>query len=122
MDSTWANQYITCLYYQIQTMATAGIVQTNNFTEKIFNTLVVLILSGTFAYSFNVIGIVCQDIFQDEEILNRKLNDVSHYMQRRDVSKLVQSKVKKFIEYMHYEERHGSQRGRELVLSITPNL
>ena len=46
-------------------MVTAGSLMTNSTVEKIFNILICMILSVTFAYSINTIGIILNDMEKD---------------------------------------------------------
>lgn len=43
-------------------------------------------------------------------------------MTKRNISKTLQSKVKRYMEYMHAEELYGYQRGTELIGTLSNKL
>ena len=67
-------------------MVTAGSLLTNSTVEKIFNILICMILSVTFAYSINTIGIILNDMEKDSTELKEKLNHINHYMTLRNIN------------------------------------
>ena len=62
-------KYVNALYYSVITMITVGHFQIESTTEKAISIVVVLALSGTFAYSLNRIGIITEYMFKNEEEL-----------------------------------------------------
>ena len=62
-------RYVNSLYYSVLTMATVAFIETNSHTEKTISIFLVLILSGTFAYSVSNLGVILQDLFKDDNEL-----------------------------------------------------
>ena len=50
------------------------------------------------------------------------MRDINHYMKYRQVNRLLQMKIRRYIEYMHQEEKYGSQRGDKLADDLSKNL
>ena len=65
-------RYINCLYYSVLTMITVGHFNITSSTEKGLSVILVLILSGAFAYSLNQIGIILEFMFKSEMELKFK--------------------------------------------------
>ncbi len=61
-------------------MITVGIINTQSTNEKLFSIFISILLSMTFAYSINTIGIILQDFSKDENELKSRLKDINHYM------------------------------------------
>ena len=66
VDKNWDVRYINSVYYAVLTMITAGYNNTDSLNEKIFSIFSVIILSSTFAYSINTIGIILQEMNKNE--------------------------------------------------------
>ena len=62
IDEDWIVVYINSLYYSVLTMITVAYVDTNSPVEKFISIFLVLCLSGIFAYSINMIGIIVQQM------------------------------------------------------------
>ena len=41
------------------------------------------------------------------ELNRNKMNDLNHYMKKRNIPKNLQMKMRRYIEYMHEEEKFG---------------
>ena len=67
-------------------MITAGALQTNSNSEKVFIILICMILSVTFAYTINTIGAILNEMEKDGAELKEKLNHINHYMKLRNVN------------------------------------
>ena len=68
-DKNWKIRYINSVYFAVLTMITVGIINTNNYIEQAISILIVLILSGVFAYSINTIGQILQEMNINENEL-----------------------------------------------------
>ena len=84
--ANWFDRYVNAIYYEILTMVTAGSLITNSTIEKIFNILICMTLSVTFAYTINTIGIILNDMEKDSTQLKEKLNHINHYMSLRNLN------------------------------------
>ena len=54
--------------------------------------------------------------------LRSKINDVQHYMKTRNVSQNLKMRIRRYMEYMHEEEKMGSQRGELHLNCLSDNL
>ena len=59
-------RYINALYYSVLTMITVAYLETDSHTEKGISIILVLILSGTFAYSLSSISVILQNMIKNE--------------------------------------------------------
>ena len=82
-------------------MVTAGSLLTNSTIEKLFNIIICMILSVTFAYSINTIGIILNEMEKDSTELKDKLNHINHYMKLRNINSLLQARIRRFIFFFY---------------------
>ena len=68
-DSLWYSKYINSLYFAVLTMITVGHISTQSDLEKTISIFIVLILSLVFAYSINTIGMILQELNNNENDL-----------------------------------------------------
>ena len=47
---------------------------------------------------------------------------MTHFMRKRNISRALQMRVRRYMEYMHEEEKEGSQRGGMLIQALSTNL
>ena len=66
IDENFYDQYINALFYSVLTMITVGHFSVTSSTEKAISIILVLALSGAFAYSLNRIGIILEYMFKSE--------------------------------------------------------
>ena len=66
-DKTWFIKYINAIYYSVLTMITVGHITTQSHLEKGLSIIVVIILSGVFAYSINTIGNILNAMRKNSE-------------------------------------------------------
>ena len=92
-------------------MITAGSLSTQSNYEKIFIILICMILSVTFAYTINTIGVILNEMEKDEIELKEKLSHINHFMKLRNINTNLSARIRRYIEYLHKEEKMGSKRG-----------
>ena len=90
--------------------------------ERLFAIIVMLMSCGVFAYSLNSMGSIFQEMYKKENEFRAKLVDISYYMNKRNIQKTLQSKIKRYLEYMHEEEMYGYQRGTDLINGLSNKL
>ena len=90
--------------------------------ERLFAIIVMLMSCGVFAYSLNSMGSIFQEMYKKENEFRAKLVDISYYMNKRNIQKTLQSKIKRYLEYMHEEEMYGYQRGTDLIAGLSNKL
>lgn len=61
-------------------------------------------------------------MYKKDNELRSKLMDANYYMRKRNINKNIQSKIKRYLEYMHEEEVYGFQRGTELIQGLSNKL
>ena len=66
-DEPFHIRYIESLYLSVSTMITSGGFSTTNFIEQIISIFIMVILSGMFAYSINILGSILQEINQNDK-------------------------------------------------------
>lgn len=105
-------------------MITVGYGDINAYTniERAYAIAVMLLCCGVFAYSLNSMGTIIQEMYKKENDFRGKLVDISYYMNKRNINKPLQSKIKRYLEYMHEEEMYGYQRGTELIANLSNKL
>ena len=69
IEENWIVKYVNSVYYSVLTMITVGVPKTNSTVEKSFHIFINIVLSGTFAYSVSVIGIILQEMNKDNNEL-----------------------------------------------------
>jgi hypothetical protein len=90
--------------------------------ERFYAIIVMLMSCGVFAYSLNSVGSIFQEMYKKDNEFRIKLVDISYYMGKRNINKSLQSKVKRYLEYMHEEEMYGYQRGTDLITGLSNKL
>ena len=64
-------------------------------------------------------------IFSFKEYFNFKRNkiwDINHYMKTRNISNDLRMRIRRYIEYMHEEEKLGIYRGNQLIKTLSSHL
>lgn len=61
-------------------------------------------------------------MFKKDNEFRAKLLDINYYMRKRNLNKTLQSKIKRYLEYMHEEELYGYQRGTDLIQGLSNKL
>ena len=67
-------------------MITVAIIKTSTMYDKLVMVFSCLILSLTFAYLMSSVGNIITEMYQSENILNRKLRDVHYFTTNRHLS------------------------------------
>ena len=48
------------------------------------------------------------------------MKEITHFMNLRNINTQLQMKTRRYIEYMHHEEKNGSQKGENLLNTLAP--
>lgn len=75
-DKTWEIKYINSLYYSIVTMVTVGYgdISPQNYVEKAFAVIIIIIACGFFAYALNRVGQILIEMNRSENEIKLKEN------------------------------------------------
>lgn len=73
-----------------------------NEIEIMFVTFIMFVACFTFAYSFNLIGDLVNDINSDKKQFNNLMKQFSKYFKFKKIDKKFQIEVRKYIEF-HYQ-------------------
>ena len=123
-DYPWEDRYIYSLYWSLTTMITIGygdIVPTN-VHETIFAIFVMVFSSGVFGYCINDVGEILQTMYRKDQEFKMRMRDLQHYMNKRNLNKTLQMRVKRYLEYMFQEENEGFQRGHTILSLLSKKL
>ncbi|KAL4495579.1 hypothetical protein ABPG72_014048 [Tetrahymena utriculariae] len=123
-QSSWIVQYINSLYFSIITMTTVGFgdIHPYNYLEKVYVSIVTIISSGIFGYTLSVIGGIMHEKFQKEAEFKRKRYDLNHYMSMRSITKSLQMKALKYLDYVKNKEDQQPLRGQDIVYNLSEEL
>jgi len=123
-DFEWQDRYIYSLYWSLATMITIGYgdIVPSNTNETLFAVFIMVISSGVFGYCINGVGAIWQNMFRKEEDFKMRMRDLQHYMNKRNLNKTLQMRVKRYLEYMFQEETEGFQRGHTILISLSKKL
>ena len=99
-----------------------GDIVPTNANETLFAVFIMVISSGVFGYCINGVGSIWQNMFRKEEEFKMRMRDLQHYMNKRNLNKTLQMRVKRYLEYMFQEENEGFQRGHVILGSLSKKL
>ena len=123
-SASFKDQYITSLYFSITTMLTVGYgdITPRNINERLFTIFMMLMGGGVFGYVMNSIATIAQSIEGEKTKMRRQMYIMSRFMQRRGLTKAVQSKVKKYMELIHENEDGINKEEAEILDQLSGNL
>lgn len=96
--------------------------------EKVFVIIVTLLSCGVFAYAVNAIGYIIQEMTKRGVDFRITMSSLTNYMRQRDLryaqptspfltfitpppSNTMQMRVRKYFEYLHYEQQQDNEVG-----------
>ncbi|KAL4466351.1 hypothetical protein ABPG72_001029 [Tetrahymena utriculariae] len=123
-DEDWIVRYVNSLYWAIITMNTVGYgdITPNTNIEKIFVVFITVICCGVFGYAINTIGSIVREIALKEAAFKQIKFDISMYMRNRNISRNVQLKVFKILEYQNQQEQEGSHKASQILEKVPENI
>ena len=83
--------------------------------EKIYVISITFISCGVFAYSVNTIGSIIQEITKKSTDFKSKMSLLSSHMRNRNLSNILQIRVKKYFQYLHSEQLKDNEDGQNLL-------
>ncbi|KAL4486780.1 hypothetical protein ABPG72_006612 [Tetrahymena utriculariae] len=121
----WYIKYIFALYFSVTTMMTVGYgdITPKNVYEASLCIICMFISCGVFAYSFNLIGLIIQDMNKKERQFKKKINKVNLYLQDRNIDDELKNQVQKYYEYKFKHSKILTKADEEQILQeISPYL
>ncbi|KAL4453583.1 hypothetical protein ABPG73_011517 [Tetrahymena malaccensis] len=117
VDDSWNIKYIYSFYFSIITMITIGYgdVYPINVYEMIYVIVMAIFSCGVFGYCVNTIGSIFTEIQQKSKQFQKKLYDISTYMNMKSIKKDTQIKILKQLEYLEDQSDEILLKG-ELIL------
>ena len=105
--SPWYVKYLNSYYFVCITMNTVGYgdITPQNPWEKFFSIIFTYMACGIFAYSLNSIGVIVAEIAKREKEFQRELNVINGFMKKKNINSDLKIRVKKYLEYIWYEEK-----------------
>ncbi|KAL4438321.1 hypothetical protein ABPG74_009744 [Tetrahymena malaccensis] len=123
--STWYDGYIFSIYFMFITMSTVGYgdLTPQNQAEVIFVGFTSISFSFFFAYCINSIGNMLTDIAQREQNYKQRKKDVLQYLNSRNISRNLQTKVMRHLEYLQNIENSQSHiNSQDIMKYFSDNL
>ncbi|EAR84954.2 SNF2 family amine-terminal protein (macronuclear) [Tetrahymena thermophila SB210] len=122
---TWYDGYIFSIYFMFITMSTVGYgdLTPQNQAEVIFVGFTSISFSFFFAYCINSIGNMLTDIAQREQNYKQRKKDVLQYLNSRGISRNLQTKVMRHLEYLQNIENSQSHiNSQDIMKYFSDNL
>ena len=122
LNSTIFERYVHTLYYMIMTCITAGVLSSSTYQDQLMFIFNCLILANGFAYLVNSLGSIMGEMQISETTLRKKMREINHYLNKRNISKELTNRIKRHYEYLHQDEYEGYQKGQFIVQDLSQNI
>ncbi|KAL4462920.1 hypothetical protein ABPG72_019572 [Tetrahymena utriculariae] len=122
---TWHYKYMMSFYLCMTTMTTVGYgdITPQNQIETIFYIFSLMTLCGVFAYSFNLVGVIVQEMNKKNKEFKRDISLVNYYMEKLSISNELKYQVRKYLEYQHiYNEDITLSEEQYILNKLSPAL
>ncbi|EGR27853.1 hypothetical protein IMG5_187580 [Ichthyophthirius multifiliis] len=126
-QENFLTKYINSLYWAIITMLTVGYgeIHPNNELEKLTCIFITVFSCGIYAYTLNRIGVLIQEITEQDTEFKQNFSLLSQYMKRRNLGLKIQRKVKQYFKYLHWEKHNYNENGQHMLnflLELAPEM
>ncbi|KAL4470332.1 hypothetical protein ABPG74_011943 [Tetrahymena malaccensis] len=123
-DSNSQTLYINAIYYASVTITTVGYgdITPKSYIEKTFIVVMAFICCANFGYAMNQIGLIIQEYNEIKLQYRQNIATINKYMKERDVNKLLQSKVRKYFEYIYSESENFHSHSDQALSKLSSNL
>ncbi|KAL4480496.1 hypothetical protein ABPG72_022251 [Tetrahymena utriculariae] len=125
-NSDFYTQYIYSIYFEFITMTTIGYgdIYPCSKNEKLYVIFMTLVSVAVFGYSLNAIGEIIREVSQKLSSFKQTKYDISKYLKSRNITKKVQLKIYKYLEYLNRQEIEGHffMKGEKILNRVSQNL
>ncbi|KAL4465176.1 hypothetical protein ABPG72_019330 [Tetrahymena utriculariae] len=123
-EDSWNIKYIYSFYFSIITMITIGYgdVYPINVYEMIYVIVMAIFSCGVFGYCVNTIGSIFTEIQQKSKQFQKKLYDISTYMNMKSIKKDTQIKILKQLEYLEDQSDEILLKGEQILKQCSVEL
>ena len=107
INEVWWKKYVNSLYYIIVVMNTVGFgdITPRNYYEKIFNIFFIFFGCSIFAFIFNSIGIILQNIDRQDQLFKREMYVINGYMKQKKIDFPLRRKIRNYLSHIWEEEK-----------------
>ncbi|EAR89516.2 cyclic nucleotide-binding domain protein (macronuclear) [Tetrahymena thermophila SB210] len=99
-----------------------GDITPKSYIEKTFIVIMAFICCANFGYAMNQIGLIIQEYNEIKVQYRQNIATINKYMKERDVNKLLQSKVRKYFEYIYSESENFNSHSDQALSKLSSNL
>ncbi|KAM3133635.1 hypothetical protein pb186bvf_014322 [Paramecium bursaria] len=105
-DESWQVRYINSLYWGVTTMNTVGYGDLSPQTplERLVGILFLIIATVVFSNTMNSIGSSLQGLEDQRQEIRKKLNQINLYMKQQQLDSKLQTKIKKYLQFVWQQE------------------
>ncbi|EAR98946.1 cation channel family protein (macronuclear) [Tetrahymena thermophila SB210] len=125
-NADFYTQYIYSIYFEFITMTTIGYgdIYPCSKNEKLYVIFMTLVSVAVFGYSLNAIGEIIREVSQKLSSFKQTKYDISKYLKSRNITKKVQLKIYKYLEYLNRQEIEGHffMKGEKILNRVSQNL
>jgi len=116
--------YVACLYWAIATMATIGYgdIHPTTYRERVVSVIIMIASSVIFGYILSSIGALLIEINAFNSESREKMRLLTKYMKEKGLSKEIQSKIRKYLEFYLDKENTMKTEGDNILQLLSFNL
>ena len=118
-------RYTSSLYWAFATMITVGYgdIVPSSSSERIYTVFIMAVACGVFGYAVNTIGQIFNEMNEQRIAHRQKIRQITNYMKRKHLSRAMQVRVRKYLEYVLEGERtHNAEEQRQVFKMLSDPL
>ncbi|EAS00775.2 cyclic nucleotide-binding domain protein (macronuclear) [Tetrahymena thermophila SB210] len=116
VEGDWYKIYLQSLYWAF-TLLTTGSNEVETGLEMFFTTFIMMFTGAIFAYIFNTIANIIEEMNLVEQEKKKDINLINNYMRRRKISSEVQHKANEDLEFFYQTSYKKKSEEEKQVLS-----